>query len=216
METGQASGGPTVDELVREIAELRASRARLASGSDADRRRIERTLHEGVQQDLVGLAANLEVVSRSLDSDPGGARAILDEVRREVHRALTEVQDLAAQIFPSLLEADGMVPELRGAAGRAGVPVLLAVDADGAVPPTLAGALYFCAVGMFDRAPPGTPFEIRVRREGEALAFEIVARCELGTQRSDPHDRIEALDGHVTITSGDGQTTVAGSMPLPR
>ena len=215
METGQAGGGPTIDGLLREIEELRASRARLASASDADRRAFERALHEGVQQDLVGLAANLEVASGSFESDPAAARALLDDLQRETRRALTEVRELATRIFPPLLEADGMVPELRAVAGRAGVPARLAVDVDGGLPPAQAGALYFCVLDLFERAPAGTPFEVSVRREGDALAFEVVAGCDLGTERRAPHDRIEALGGSVTITSGGDRTTVAGSLPSP-
>jgi signal transduction histidine kinase len=216
LETGQAGGPTPIDSLLREIEELRASRARLASASDADRRDIERALHEGVQQDLAGLAANLEVVSGSLDRDPEAARALLDDLRREAHRALTAVQELATRIFPPLLEADGIVPELRAAASRAGVRAVLAVERDGAVPPASAGALYFLALDVFERAPAGTPIEVNVRREHDALGFEVVAECDLGTERRACHDRIEALGGLVTITSGSARTSVAGSLPLPR
>jgi len=202
--------------LLREIEELRASRERLASASDADRRDIERALHEGVQQDLVGLAANLEVVSGALDGDPAGARAVLEDLQREARRALTEVQELAARVFPSLLDAGGLVPELRAAAGRAGVSAVLAVHLDDAVAPALAAALYFCALDVFERSPAGTTVEVSVRRNNDALAFDIVAACELGTDRRAAHDRIEALGGVVTITSEGDRTCVAGALPLPR
>ena len=115
----------------REIEELRASRKRLALAADAERRDIERALHEGVQQDLVGLAANLEVAAGSVDSDPAAAKALLDELQREARRALTEMQELANRIFPPLLEAGGLAAELRAAASRAGVPARIAVDVDG-------------------------------------------------------------------------------------
>lgn len=216
MQAGQAGGVPTIDGLFREIEELRASRARLASTSDADRRGIERALHEGVQQDLVGLAAGLESASRSLDSDPVAAKALLDDLQREARRALAEVQELAERIYPSLLQAGGMVPELRAAASREGVPALFAVELDGAVPPAPAGAVFFCVLDVFERAPAGTRVEVSVRPEDDALAFEVVAECDLGTERRAPHDRVEALGGTVTITSGADRTTVAGSVPLPR
>ena len=201
--------------MLREIAELRASRARLASASDADRRDIERALHEGVQQDLVGLAANLEVATGSLDGDLEAARALLGDLQHEARRALAEVQELATRIFPPLLEAGGIVPELRAAANRSGVPASIAVDLDGAVAPAAAGAVYFCALHVFECSPAGTPIEVTARREKDALVFEVVADCELGTGRDTPYDRIEALGGLVTITSEGGRTTVAGSLPLP-
>jgi signal transduction histidine kinase len=203
--------------LRREIEELRASRKRLALVADAERRGIERALHEGVQQDLVGLAANLEVAAGSLDSDPAAARTILDELQREARRALTEMQELANRIFPPLLDAGGLVVELRAAASRAGVPARIDVDVDVAAssPPEIAGAVYFCALDVFERALDGTPVGVNVRSEPEALIIEVVAECDLGAERRAPHDRVEALGGRVTITSEGDRTTVTGSLPLP-
>ena len=185
------------------------------SDADAERRDIERALHEGVQQDLVALAADLEVAAGSVDSDPAAAKALLDELQREARRALTEMQELANRIFPPLLEAGGLVAELRAAASRAGVPARIDVDA-GPRPPEIAGAVYFCALDVFERAPAGTPVAVSVRGEEGALAFEIVADGDLGSERRAPHDRVEALGGRVTITAGGDRTTVAGSLPLPR
>jgi signal transduction histidine kinase len=204
--------------LRREIEELRASRKRLALVADAERRGIERALHEGVQQDLVGLAANLEVAAGSVDSDPAAARALLDELRREARRALTEMQELANRIFPPLLDAGGLVPELRAAASRAGVPARIDVDVDvtASSPPEIAGAVYFCALDSFERAPAGTSVVVSVRGEEGALAFEVVAECDLGAERRVPYDRVEALGGRVTITSEGDRTTVTGTLPLPR
>jgi len=202
--------------LRREIEELRASRKRLALAADAERRDIERALHAGVQQDLVGLAANLEVAAGSVDSDPAAAKALLDELQREARRALTEMQELANRIVPPLLDAGGLVVELRAAASRAGVPARLAADVHVTVSPEIAGAVYFCALDVFERALDGTPVAVNVGSEPEALIFEVVAECDLGTGRRAPHDRIEALGGRVTITSENDRTTVAGSLPLPR
>ena len=199
----------------REIEELRASRKRLALAADAERRGIERALHEGVQQDLVGIAANLEVAAGSLESDPAAAMAILAELQRETRRALTEMQALANRVFPPLLHAGGLVVELRAAASRAGVPARVAVDAPLTVPPEIAGAVYFCALDVFEHAPAGTPVAVNVRLAPEALVFEVVAECDLTAERRAPHDRVEALGGRVTITSQGDRTTVAGSLPLP-
>jgi signal transduction histidine kinase len=217
LETEQTDEQPTLDGLRREIEELRASRKRLALVADAERRGIERALHEGVQQDLVGLAANLEVAAGSLDSDPAAARTILDELQREARRALTEMQELANRIFPPLLDAGGLVVELRAAASRAGVPARIDVDVDVAAssPPEIAGAVYFCALDVFERALDGTPVGVNVRSEPEALIIEVVAECDLGAERRAPHDRVEALGGRVTITSEGDRTTVTGSLPLP-
>ena len=200
----------------REIEELRASRERLALAADAERRDIERALHQGVQQDLVGLAASLEVAAGSVDSDPAAAKALLEELQREARRALTEMQELANRIFPPLLEAGGLVAELRAAASRAGVPARIDVDVDASPPPEIAGAVYFCALDAFERAPAGTSVVVSVRAEEGALAFEIDADGDLGSERRAPHDRVEALGGRVTITAEGDRTTVAGSLPLSR
>ena len=190
----------------REIEELRASRKRLALAADAERRDIERALHEGVQQDLVGLAANLEVAAGSVDSDPAAAKALLDELQREARRALTEMQELANRIFPPLLEAGGLVAELRAAASRAGVQARIDVDVDASPPPEIAGAVYFCALDVFERAPAGTSVAVSVRGEEGALAFEVDADGDLGSERRAAHDRVEALGGRVTITARGDRT----------
>ncbi|MGZ8566093.1 MAG: sensor histidine kinase [Actinomycetota bacterium] len=200
----------------REIEELRASRERLALVADAERRDIERALHEGVQQDLVGLAANLEVVAGAVDSDPAAAKALIDELQRAARRALTEMQELANRIFPPLLEAGGLVAELRAAASRASVQAQIDVDQRASSPPEIAAAIYFCALDVFERAPAGTPVVVNVRGEEGALVFEIDAEGDLGSGRRSPHDRVEALGGQVTITTGGDRTTVAGSLPLSR
>jgi signal transduction histidine kinase len=200
--------------LRREIEEVRASRKRIALVADAERRDIERALHEGVLQDLVGLAVNLEVAAGLVDSEPAAATALLDELQREARRALTEVQKLANRIFPPLLEAGGLVAELRAAASRAGVQARIDVDVDVSSPPEIAGAVYFCALDAFERAPAGTPVVVSARGEEGALAFDIAVDGDLGSDRRAPHDRVDALGGQVTITAGSDQTTVAGSLPL--
>ena len=173
-------------------------------------------MHEGVLQDLVGLAAHLEVAAGSLESDPAGARTILEELQREARRALTEVQELARRVFPPLLDVGGLVAELRAAASRAGVQAWIDVDVDVTSPPEIVGAVYFCALDVFERALDGTPVLVSVRGEAGALAFEIDADGELGSERRTPHDRVEALGGQVTITVGTNRTTVVGSLPISR
>ena len=216
METEQSEERPTLDGLRREIEELRASRERLALAADAERRGIERALHDGVQQDLVALVANLEVAAGSVDSDPVAAKSLLGELQREARRALTEMQELANRIFPALLESGGLVAELRAAASRTGVQVKLTADVHVNVPPEIAGAVYSCALDAFERAPAGSPVVVNVGSEEGAVAFEIDVDSDLGSERHVPHDRVEALGGRVTITAGGGRTTVAGSLPLSR
>jgi signal transduction histidine kinase len=214
LEIEQTEEQSTLDGLRREIKQLRASRERLVRTADAERRGIERALHDGVQQDLVALAANLEVAAGSMDSDPAAAKALLAELQREARRALSEMRELANRIFPPLLEAGGLVAELRAAASRAGVPAR--IDVDASPPPEIAVAVYLCALDVFERAPAGTEVAVTVRGEGGTLPFEIDADVDLGSERRAPHDRVEALGGRVTITAGSDRTTVAGSLPISR
>ena len=107
-----------LEGLRLEVAKLRASLRRLTLVHDAESRSIERALHDGVQQQLVGLAADLELAAGSMDGDPARARELLAEMGLEMRRALEDAQALADRIYPPLLERGGLVPALRTAAAR--------------------------------------------------------------------------------------------------
>jgi len=206
-----------LDALRLEIAELRASRTRLALASDAERRAIERALHEGVQQLLVALAANVELAAASVDTDPAATRKLLSEIGEDVRQALDDTRKLAHRIYPPLLEAGGLVAALRAAAVNADVKTKIDVAPGTTCPPEIAGAVYFCCLEVLERADAGTPVVISVRNEEGAVVFEIVAERDVDPERLALHERVEAFGGRVTITEGSGgETTVAGSLPLPR
>lgn len=203
-------------EVLRlEVEELRASRKRLALGNDSERRSMERALHEGVQQVLVALAANLELAALSVDADPATTKELLGEIGRDARQALEETRTLADRIYPPLLEAGGLVPALRSAAAGADVPTRIDVVAGSAFPPEIAGAVYFCCLDVLERAAPGTPVTIAVRNEEGVVAFEVVAECDMDAERLPLRDRVEALGGRVTIRPGPGRRiSVAGSLPV--
>jgi signal transduction histidine kinase len=204
-----------LDALRREVSELRASRRRLAVSAETERRAIERALHEGVQQLLVALAANLELAAASMDPDPGRAKELLAEIGEDARKALGEARNLAERIYPPLLEAGGLVPALRAAAATAAVKTRIDVEKGTTVPSAVAGAVYFCCVDVLERAASGTPVAISVRNEDGALAFELVAECDVEAERLPLRDRVEALGGRVTIQQGPGRRiSVAGSLPI--
>lgn len=206
-----------LDGLRHEIAELRASRARLALATDTERRSIERALHEGVQQLLVALAANVELAAISVDTDPAATRKLLAEIGEDVRQALEDTRNLAHRIYPPLLEAGGLVAALRAAAVSANVKTKIDVAAGTTCPPEIAGAVYFCCLEVLERANAVTPVVISVRNEEGAVVFEIVAGRDVDAERLALHDRVEAFGGRVTITEGSGgEITVVGSLPLPR
>jgi signal transduction histidine kinase len=206
-----------LDALRLEVAELRASRTRLAITTDAERRSIERALHEDVQQLLVALAANLELAAGSIDGDLVATKNLLAEMRDDVRQALEQTRELAHRIYPPLLEAGGLVAALRSAAASADVPTRIDVAPGTTCPPEIAGAVYFCCLEVLQRAAPGAPVTISVRVEEGAVAIDVVAECDVDAERSPLRDRVEALGGRVTIRPRSGrQISVAGSLPLSR
>ena len=124
----------SVEQLRREADELRASRTRLVLAADADRRRIERELHDGAQQDLVALAVKLQQARGLVDSDPAAAGVLVDEMRGDVQESLDRLRSLAQRIHPPQLEAGGLPAALRSAAASAGVRVRIDVGANGVYP----------------------------------------------------------------------------------
>jgi len=215
----------SLDRLRLEVAELRASRERLVLAADADRRRIERELHEGVQQHLVALAVNLQLASQLADSDPAAAKALLEEIGRDVQQALDETAQLAQRIYPPLLEAGGLASALRLAAVSAGIPVSVEVAVGASYPPEVAGTVYLCCLEALEHAGAWARVTVTVRDEEGALAFEVIgdgvrsaaaaARSAAGLDRL--RDRVEALGGRLTVRSEPGRDThVSGSLPLSR
>ena len=215
METGQTDEQRTIHGSRREIAELRASRMRFALANDAERRELERALHDGVQQLLVGLAANLEIAAGSIDADPGAAKQLLAETRRDAQQALEQARRLAHKIYPPLLEAGGLGVALRSAAADAHVPVRIDIAPGAAYPPEIAGAVYFCCLAFLESVEAGTPVAIRVSEEAETLTFGIVAEGGMDAERLPIRDRVEALGGRLTIEGSDDQTRAVGSLPFP-
>ena len=205
-----------LDELRVESDEVRASRKRLALAADAERRGLERALHDGVQQQLVGLAANLELAAGSVDADPAAAKELLAEMARDIRDAMDQSRMLADRIYPPQLEVGGLVAALRSAAADANVPARIEIAGDPTYPPEVAGVLYFCCRDLFENVSAGSTMAITARSDGEALAFDIVVDGDLLGDRSLLADRIDALGGRCAIESGPGhQTRVIGSLPLP-
>jgi signal transduction histidine kinase len=211
----------SLDRLRREVAELRGSRRRLAVAADADRRSIERELHDDTQQHLIALAVNLQLARDLLETDPVAARALLDEMCRCVEQALDVTAKLAQRIYPPLLESVGLGAALRAAAASNGVRARITVRAVEGAPPEIAGAVYFCCHDVLERAGAGARVRIAVRAADGALVFEVVqeqpgsavppsagALDRLG-------DRIEALGGRLSVESEPGSgIRVRGSLPL--
>lgn len=196
---------------------------RVALAANADRRRIERELHDGPQQHLVALAANLQLARRLLDEDPEAARGLLDEMSHDVRQALQEIGMLGHRIYPPLLEAAGLATALRTSAAGLGVRTRIEASAAGSVPPDIAGAVYFSCLDVLELAGRGARVTITVRSEDRWVRFEVVAddggaRATLPEGRlGGARDRIEALGGSLVVATESGNgIRIAGSVPVSR
>jgi signal transduction histidine kinase len=217
----------SLDELQLQADELRASRARVVAAADAERRRIERDLHDGAQQHLVALAVNLRLARVLAESDPIGARAVLEQLAGDVHEALEEIRDLAHGIYPQLLVDRGLSEGLRAAVSRAPVRARLETGGIGRYRREVEATVYFCCLEALQNvgkhAGADAQATVRVWEEQGGLRFEVAddgtgfeTRIEpRGSGLTNMSDRLGALGGRLSVFSapGDG-TRVAGAVPL--
>ncbi len=215
-------------DLRFQIEELRASRARLVAAADAERRRIERDLHDGAQQHLVALAINLQLAQQLVDGDPVGAKALLEEIGRDVREALETVRDLAQRIYPPLLLDRGLAEALRAAASGVAVRTQVATDGLDRYPPEIEATVYFCCLEGLrnaDRhAGDGALATIRVWHDDGMLHFEVGDDGvgfedgeRTGTGLTSMSDWLGALDGRLAISSEPRRgTRIHGTIPVPR
>jgi signal transduction histidine kinase len=207
-----------LDRLRVELDKLQESRRRLVLAADADRRAIERDLHDGVHQHLIALAVSLQLAGQAERADPAALTALLDEMSSAVQDALDETAELAQRIHPATLEAGDLAALLRSAATQAGVPGAVDVSAGPSYPPELVMTIHLCWLGTLARAGGDSRPTIDVRDTGDALTFAISETgVQSGTGFDSVRERVEALGGRLTITpAGHGETVVKGSFPLER
>lgn len=203
-----------IDRLHTELAELRASRARLVRAADADRRSIERELHGGVQQHLVALAMRLQLAQAALESDPATARSLLDEVGGDVQDAINTSALLAQRISPQLLEL-GLGAALRAAAVSSGVPASVEMSGSSKqAPPEVLHTVYRCWLDALEYASDARP-SIAVRENDDALTFDVATGAAPGEALDALRDRVEALGGTLSVQpEPGGRTRISGSLPL--
>ena len=207
-----------LDRLRVEIANLRAAQERLVLAADADRRTIERDLHDGVHQHLVALATTLQLARLATDSDPAAVNALLEEMGRDVRQALDETALLAQSIYPSTLELGGLAALLRAAAVNADVSATVDVGDGSSHAPEVAMTVYLCWLALLARGSNETQVTIRVREAEDALTFELVGQgADSEAELDRLQDRVEALGGRLTIEPDPGGgIRLSGSLPLRR
>lgn len=204
------------EALTRRVADLEASRAGMVTAAAAERRRIERDLHDGAQQRLVSVAMTLGRAQERFAADPDSARGLLAEAHAETKRALVELRDLARGLHPAVLTDRGLDGALAGLAARCPVPVTL--DVTVAPRPTAeveAVAYFFVAEALTNIARHAAADSARIvaRRLGDRLEVEVSddgtgrASEQGGSGLSGLRDRALAVDGSFSVRSAPGEGT---------
>jgi signal transduction histidine kinase len=209
-------------ELRARVDELRASRARIVTAGYAERRRLERDLHDGAQQRLMALGINLRLARDQIGSDAEAA-ALLDASLEELNEATAELRELARGIHPAALTDRGLKSALSGLAGRSPVPVELLETPDERLPAPVESAVYFVvaeALTNVARYAKAQNVRVAVARTNGQVDVQV---SDDGVGGADPaqgsglrglSDRVAALDGRLELTSADGDgTTVKARIP---
>jgi signal transduction histidine kinase len=207
------------------VEELRESRRRLVAAQDDERRRLERNIHDGAQQQLVALAVKARLARSLLARDPDKTEAMLGQIEEETQIALDDLRDLARGIYPPLLADKGLGAALEAQARKAPVPVRVDADGVGRFEQNVESAVYFSClealqnVGKYAGASNAT---IELRREGSTLRFAVVDDgCGFdpvavsGSGLQGVSDRLAAVGGTFDVESAPGAgTVVTGRIPI--
>jgi signal transduction histidine kinase len=198
------------------LAELRASRERIVAAGDAERRRLERNLHDGAQQRLVFVALQLRMIERRIDTDPAVAKQMVTSAGEELSKSLEDLRELARGLHPSVLN-HGLKAALDSLASRSGVPTTVSFDAAARLPEPVELAAYFVAceaLANVAKYAQATRASVRVSRRDGVAVIEIAddgvggADETAGTGLQGLADRVAALDGTLRILSPRGTGTV--------
>jgi signal transduction histidine kinase len=196
------------------------------AASDAERRRLERDIHDGAQQHLVALAVNLGLARDILRDDPQAAEELLAEMATDVRETIQQVRDLAHGIYPPLLRESGLEQALRAAVTRSPVPVTLAADGVVRYSPEIETAVYFCCLEALQNTAKHAPqaaATVTLQQEESTLTFEVAddgpgfdpATTVGGQGFQNMTDRIGAIGGLLSWASAlGGGTRVRGEVPL--
>jgi signal transduction histidine kinase len=216
--------GPSEAQLNERVDDLRHARARIIEAADAERRRLERDLHDGAQQRLVALALTLGVAESKLKKDPASVGPLLASAREEAQHAVQELRELARGLHPALLSDRGLGPALDALAGRAPVPVTVTGVPDDRLPPPVEAAAYFVTAESLTNVAKyadASAARVRLGVEHGVLRLDVSddgkggASLDGGTGLRGLRDRVEALDGRLSVLSPPGAgTSVIAEIPL--
>ena len=216
----------TLDELRAQAEALRESRARIVASGDAERRRVERNLHDGAQQHLVAMAVNLRLARDIITEDPGEAAEMIDQLAKDVRDTIQELRELAHGIYPPLLADSGLGEALRAAGSRSPLPVTVTAEPIARYSAEIEAAIYFCCLEALQNAAKhadGARVQVRVWEESGGLLFSVsddgpgfdAESARRGHGFVNMADRLGAIGGTVRWESQPGQgARILGSVPL--
>jgi signal transduction histidine kinase len=208
------------------IADLRASRQRLVAAQDDQRRKLERNLHDGAQQQLVALAVKLRLAESLAERDPSATKTMLTDLRTETGEALESLRDLARGIYPTLLADKGLAAALESQARKGSVPTEVRSEGIGRYPPDVESAVYFCALEALNNVAKyagATRAEVRLAQADGELTFEVSddgdgfdpVQTGYGTGLQGMADRLDAIGGTLKVHSQPGKgAQVTGRVPV--
>jgi signal transduction histidine kinase len=213
-------------ELLARLEDLRASRQRLVAAQDEERRRLERNLHDGAQQNLVAIKVKLGLAGLLAGKDPEKTREMLRQLKGDTDEALETLRDLARGIYPPLLADRGLAAALESQARKATLPVAVEAQHLGRYSQEVEAAVYFCvleALQNIQKYAKASRATVRLRSDGGELHFEVeddgdgfdpgITTKGSGTQNM--QDRLDALGGSLDVRSALGAgTTVSGRLPV--
>jgi signal transduction histidine kinase len=221
-----ASQAGLVLSNARLIQELRASRQRIVNAQDQARRRLERNIHDGAQQQLVALAVKLRLMGSFVGKDAAREREMADQLVADTQDALENLRDLARGIYPPLLQDAGLVAALQAQARKSPVPATVEADGITRYPQEQEAAVYFCTLEALQNATKyaaATSVVVHLGERDGQLTFDVTddgtgfdpSVNGHGSGLQGMADRLEALGGHLDVVSGAGHgTIISGRLPV--
>ena len=214
-------------QLRARLADLQAAQKRLVAAQDGERRKLERNIHDGAQQQLVALQVRQRLVEQLIDRDPAKAKEMVAGLQVDIGAALDDLRDLARGIYPPLLADKGLVAALEAQARKSPIPVRVEADGVDRLPQDIEAAVYFSVleglqnVAKYAQATSATVSfersngELRFRVRDDGRGFDP-SETGYGTGLQGIADRLGALEGRVEVTSEPGAgATLSGSVPVP-
>lgn len=214
-------------DLIASTRELAASRARLIDAANEERQRLERDLHDGVQQQLVGLRLKLEMAGELLKEEPRRGQEMVASIGRQMDDLLESLRSLARGIYPALLVEHGVEEALRSGARGSPVPISVQARGIGRYRRDVEVAVYFCCLeaiqNIAKHAGKGAQGMLRIWEDGQRLCFSVsdsgsgfdAGLANAGKGLVNMRDRLEAVGGTLTVDAAEGRgTSITGWAPI--